>query len=163
MPVRTPLRTITNLAGTVFAVRLVPIGAANTLGGEVTGSALLEFFNTDSADDSGGNGKPDSGKGGEGFGPLGQYLGDLSLSALLYGIDTGDGLPRLGGIIGWEVDTVAAVAIVQWLADAEPETLAASRAYMEDRRRQAHLRRQAVAAARLPRVFAELGMIREKP
>jgi hypothetical protein len=121
---RTPFRTFTNNQGRTFAVRVVPrggrYGRANCLtnneGDHAVYGALVEFYDTTSADDGRGDYA-----GGEGFGPMGQFVTRHYLSSLMGtgGHGSGTGGMRLDGGANarvWSVDEATMDAVREWLA-----------------------------------------------
>lgn len=108
---RTPVRTFTTSGGQSFAVRVLPTGARYGRTNALTcDHPTVEFYDTAYADD----GRP----GGQGFGPLGQFVSRYYVDTLLghdgHGGGSG-GIDLYGGVREWEVDADTMTQIRTWL------------------------------------------------
>lgn len=118
-PARTPIRTFTNQAGRVFAVRVIPSGARYGKGNALTNESepMVEFYDATYADDSGM--VTDGITGVSGFGPLGQLVSRYYVTDLV-GVDGFKSFP--GGLCldgdnaeVWTIDALTMTRVRSWL------------------------------------------------
>jgi hypothetical protein len=111
---KTPVRTFPTVAGRVWLVRVLPVGAryGRTGGLVVANGPMVEFYDTRHADDGAGPGADD------GFGPLGQFVSRYYGGTLLGrdGYGSGEGPLCLDtGSPAWTVDATMMSAVRRWL------------------------------------------------